>query len=69
MDVVFNYVNFHVYEALGDKLQKKEAGGIGQSNFPLTVNSSFDVRAARGWVSIAYQVSRIGRVPKWPMSA
>ena len=61
LDVVFNYINFHVYDALGGELPIKVTDGAGQSNFPMVVNTSFDVRAQRGGVSISYQVGRISR--------
>ena len=61
LDVFFNYVNFHVYEALGGQLPIKGVAGAGQSNFPMVVNVAFDMRAQRGCISILYQVGRISR--------
>ncbi|MFA6231852.1 MAG: amino acid adenylation domain-containing protein [Rhodanobacter sp.] len=58
LELVFDYTNFHAYQSLAGRLAVRQTGGMGETNFPLTIHAKFDGKSANGQVAVSYQAER-----------
>ena len=58
-EVMFDFVNFHVYSGLSEGIHVQERKFVPQTNFPITVVTSINPRAGVGELSITFHVNRI----------
>ncbi|MFA6231850.1 MAG: amino acid adenylation domain-containing protein [Rhodanobacter sp.] len=58
LELVFDYTNFHAYQTLSNRLAVRKTGGLGETNFPLTIHTAFDAKSADGQVAVSYQTGR-----------
>jgi len=61
LDVIFNYINYHVLGSVTERVSIKGSAGAYQTNFPLIVNVNFDTQSQHGSWLIAYNVARFSR--------
>ncbi|MFC5743619.1 non-ribosomal peptide synthetase [Dyella tabacisoli] len=59
LEVMFDYINFHVYESLADRLHVKEWKPVPQTNFPLVVCVRTDSHVGHGELAVTFHVKRI----------
>jgi len=59
LEVIFDFINFHVYGSLADRLQIQEWKPIPQTNFPLVVVVRTDAHVGNGEVAVTFHINRI----------
>ncbi|HKX29467.1 MAG TPA: AMP-binding protein, partial [Blastocatellia bacterium] len=62
LEVIFNFVNFHVVKALTGRLKGRVVQGAYQTNFSLVINVEFTSQpSSAGALSISYQLGKLTR--------
>jgi len=62
LDVIFNFINFHVARALTGRLKGRITQGIYQINFPLGITLNFNSQSGSGGLGISYQNRKLTRL-------
>jgi amino acid adenylation domain-containing protein len=59
LDVIFDYVNFHIYGSISDRLKVQERRPVPQTNFPLVICVRTDPHVGYGELAVTFHTNKL----------